>query len=142
MEQLAGGEPLSPEYPVQKAPTVLLFGLHNAAETVGHLMVQCTPPVPLNNEFIGLTKYVVESFHDLLVEESKSPSDSDSSRGSLHPLRECFMAGTPEGYVKSIHEGGATPTDDLDDEVKGDVGAPPHLRVEQLRARHQELEEA
>ena len=52
------------------------------------------------------------------------------------------MAGTPEGYIKSIHEGGATPIDDLDDKVEGDVGAPPRLRVEQLRARHQELEEA
>ena len=52
------------------------------------------------------------------------------------------MAGTPEGYIESIHEGGATPIDDPDDKVEGDVGAPPHLRVEQLRARHQELEEA
>ena len=52
------------------------------------------------------------------------------------------MAGTPEGYIESIHEGGATPTDDLDDEVEGDAGAPPRLWVEQLRVRHQELEEA
>jgi hypothetical protein len=52
------------------------------------------------------------------------------------------MAGTPEGYIKSIREGGATPTDDLDDDVEGDAGGPPHLRVEQLRAQHQELEEA
>ena len=52
------------------------------------------------------------------------------------------MVGTPEGYVESIHEGEATPTNDLDDEVEGDAGAPPLLRVEQLRARHQELKEA
>ena len=52
------------------------------------------------------------------------------------------MAGTPEGHVKSIHEGGATPTDDLNDEVEGDAGALPRLRVEQLREWHQELEEA
>ena len=52
------------------------------------------------------------------------------------------MVGTPEGYIESIHEGGATPTDDLDDEVEGDAGAPPRLRVEQLKARHQEIEEA
>ena len=44
------------------------------------------------------------------------------------------MVGTLEGYIESIHEGGATPTDDLDDEVKGDEGGPPHLWVEQLRA--------
>ena len=30
---------------------------------------------------------------------------------------------------------------DLDDEVEGDARAPPHLRVEQLKARHLELEE-
>ena len=74
--------------------------------------------------------------------ESESPSDSNSSRGSHHPSHECFMAGTPEGHVKSIHEGEATPTNDLDDEVEGDAGAPPHLRVEQLKAQHQEIEEA
>ena len=52
------------------------------------------------------------------------------------------MVGTPKGYIKSIHEGGATPTEDLDDEVEGDTGAPPCLWVEQLRAHHQELKEA
>ena len=89
-----------------------------------------------------MTEYIAKSFHDLLAGESESPSDSDSSRGSHHPLRECFMAGTPEGYIESIHEGGATPTDDLDNKVEVDVGAPPRLWVEQLRAWHQELEEA
>ena len=52
------------------------------------------------------------------------------------------MAGTPEGYIESIHEGEATPTNNLDDEVEGDARAPPCLRVEQLKAQHQELEEA
>ena len=52
------------------------------------------------------------------------------------------MLGTPEGYIESIHEGGATPIDDLDNEVEGDAGAPPRLRVEQLKARHQEVDEA
>ena len=72
-----------------------------------------------------MTEHVMESFHDLLAGESKSPSDSDSSKGSHHPSQECFMAGTLEGYIESIREGGATPIDDLDDEVKGDAG--PHL---------------
>ena len=120
----------------------LLSGLHNAAETVGHLVAQRTPPSAMNDEFMGMIEYVGESFHDLLIGESESPSSSDSSRGSHHPLHECFMEGTPEGYIKSIHEGEATPTNDLDDEVEGDAGAPPHLRVEQLKARHLELEEA
>jgi len=52
------------------------------------------------------------------------------------------MVGNPKGCIKSVHEGGATPPNDLDDDVKGDVGAPPRLRVEQLRARHRELEHA
>ena len=89
-----------------------------------------------------MTEYVVESFYDLLVGESKSPSGSDSSRGSHHPSRECFMACTPEGHVKSIHEEEATATNDLDNEAEGDAGALPHLRVEQLKAQHQELDKA
>ena len=102
---------------------MLLFGPHNAIETVGHLVAQLTPPSPTNNEFIGMTEYVVESFHDLLIGESESPSDSDSSRGSYHPSHECFVAGTLEGHVKSIHEGEATPMNNLNDEVERGVGA-------------------
>ena len=98
-------------------------------------------PSPANDEFVGMTEYVTESFHDLLVGDLESPSNSDSSRGSHHPSRECFMAGTPEGRVKSVHEGGATPPKDIDNEVKIDAGAPPRLRVEQLRAWHRELED-
>ena len=52
------------------------------------------------------------------------------------------MTGTPEGHVESIHEEEATPTNDLDDEVEGETAAPPRMRVEQLKAQHQELEEA
>ena len=52
------------------------------------------------------------------------------------------MAGIPEGHVESIHEEEATPTNDLDDEVEGEMGGPPRLQVEQLKARHLELEEA
>ena len=52
------------------------------------------------------------------------------------------MAGTPEGHVENIHEGEATPTNDFDNEVKRDAGAPHHLQVEKLKAWHQELEEA
>ena len=68
---------------------------------------------------MGMTEYVAESFHDLLAEESESPSSSDSSRGSHHPSHECFMVGTPEGHIESIHEGEATPTNDLDDRLRG-----------------------
>ena len=96
----------------------------------------------MNDEFMGMTKYVAEYFHDLLTGESELPSSSDSSRGSHHPSHECFMAGTLKGHVESIHEEEATPMNDLDNEVEGDVGALPHLWVEQLKAQHQELKEA
>ena len=105
-------------------------------------VMSLSPPSLAIDEFMGMTEYVMESFHDLLVGETEWPSTSDSSWGSHHPSRECFMAGTPEGHVKSIHEGEATPTYDLDDEVEGDAGAPPRLRVEQLKAQRQEIEEA
>ena len=91
---------------------------------------------------MGMTEYVVESFHDLLAGESELPSSFDSSRGSHHPSRECFMAGTPEGHIESIHEEEATTINDLNDKVEGDAGAPPRLWVEQLKAWLQELEEA
>ena len=95
----------------------------------------------MNDEFVGMTEYVVESFYDLLVGDSEL-SNSDFSRGSHHPSRECFMVGTPEGHVKSVHEGGATSPNDLDDEVEEDAGALHRMQVEQPRARHQELEDA
>ena len=142
MAQLAGGEPLSSEYLIRSASTVLPFSIRNTVETVGHLVAQRVPPFPMNNEFMGMTKHVMESSHDLLIGELESPSGSDSSRGSHHPSHECFMAGTPEGHIKSIHKGEATPMNDFDDEVERDIGAPPRLWVEQLRAWHQELEEA
>ena len=99
-------------------------------------------PSPTNDEFVEMTKYNVESFHDLLMGDSELLSDSDSSRGSHHPSRECFMVGTPKGRIESIHEGGATPPNDLGDGVKGDAGASPHLWVEQLRMQQRELEDA
>ena len=97
-------------------------------------MAQRTPPSPTNDEFMGMTEYVMESFHDLLAGESESPSSSDSSRGSHHPSRECFMVGTPKGHIESIHKGEATLTNNLDDEVRGDAWAPPCQQVEQLKA--------
>ena len=142
MAWLTGGEPLSLEHLIQSAPIVLPFGLHNTAVTVSHLVAQHMVPPPMNDKFVGVIEHVMESFHDLLVEEQESPFGSNSSRGSHHPSCECFMTGSPEGHVESIHEEEATPTNDLDGEVKVDAGAPPRLRVEQLKAQHLELEEA
>ena len=141
MMQLAEGEPLSPGHLTRGAPTTFPFGLRNVVETVGHLMAQRMHPSPTNDEFVGMTEYVMKSFHDLLAGDSESLSNSNSSRGSHHPSRECFMVGTPEGRVESVHEGGATPPNDLDDEVEEDAGGLRRMRVEQQRARHQELED-
>ena len=58
MTQLAGGEPLSPEYLIRSAPIALPSGLRNAAETDDHLMAQRTPPSPVNDEFVGMTEFV------------------------------------------------------------------------------------
>ena len=91
---------------------------------------------PVNNKFVGVIEHVVESFHDLLAEEPGSPSGFDYSRGSHHPSRECFMMGTPEGHVESVHEGEAIPTNDLDDEAKRETAASPRMSMEQLKARH------
>ena len=66
-----------------------------------------------------MIEHVVESFHDLFVEEPESFSGSNSSRGSHHPSHECFMTGTPEGHVESIYEAEATPTKNRNDEVEG-----------------------
>ena len=86
-------------------------------------------PPPTNDEFMAVIEHIMESFHDLLVEEPESPSGSDSSRGSHHPSRECFMMGVPEGHVESIREE-ATPVNNLDDMAKGEIATPPHMRVE------------
>jgi len=142
MAQLTREEPLSPEYLIRSAPTVLPFGLLNATETIGHLVAQRMIPSPANDEFMGVIEHIVESFHDLLIEEPESLSSSNSSRGSHHHSRECFMTGTPERHVESIHEEDATPMNGLDDEAEGETAAPPRVRVEQLKARHQDLEEA
>jgi hypothetical protein len=66
-------------------------------------------PSPTDNKFVGMADYIVESFHDLLMGDSKMISDSNPSGGSHHPLHKCFMADTPEGHIESVHEEGATP---------------------------------
>ena len=120
----------------------LLFGLRNTTATVSHLVAQRTIPSPANNEFVGMIESITESLHGLLMEELGSDSGSDSSRGSHHPSRECFMEGTPEGHVKSVFAEEATLAGNLGGETKGEIAAPPHVGVEQLRAQKWEINEA
>ena len=123
---------------------VLLFSVVDGAfiRSPQHLVAQRAIPSPANNEFVGMIESVTESLHGLLAEGPRSDSASDSNRGSHHPSRECFMAGTPEGHVKSIFVEEATSVDNLDDEAKWETVAPPRMGVEQLKARHREIEEA
>ena len=141
MAWFARGGSLSPEHHIRSAPTALPFDLRNAAATVSHFVARCMVLPPTNNEFMGVIEHVTESLHDLLIEELGSSPGSYSSRGSHHPSRECFMTGTPEGHVESVSEEEATPVDNLGDEVEGETAAPPHMGVEQLKARHREIEE-
>ena len=83
-----------------------------------------------------------ETLYELLNEEPVSLSSSDSSRGSHHPSRECYMTQTPEGHVESASREEATPTNNPDSRSGEERTAPPHLRMEQLRARQQEIDEA
>jgi len=142
MARPSGERHLSPERHVRSAPTALPFGLRNAAATASHLLALRMVLTPADNEFMGVIEHDTESLHKLLAEELESSSSSDSSRGSHHPSQECFMMGTPKGHVKSVHEGEATPTNDLNDEAERETVAPPCMPVEQLKARHQEIEEA
>jgi hypothetical protein len=102
----------------------------------------------MDSEFMGMTDYVMESFYDLLIGDSEEIFDSNSSRGSHHPSRECFRAEgthraeTPEGHIANVHEGEVTPPSDSDDEVKANGRVPPSPWLEQLRAQQQELEDA
>ena len=75
-------------------------------------------------------------------ENQSRPPTLTLAGGAITPLVSVSWRVPLEGHVESIHEEEATPTNDLDDEIEGDAGALPRLRVEQLKARHQELEEA
>ena len=52
------------------------------------------------------------------------------------------MAQTPEGRIESVSEGEATPTSNPDSRSRGEAAAPSRLRMEQLRARKLEIDEA
>ena len=63
----------------------LPFGLRNTAATTSHLVAQRMILSPTNNEFRGMIERVKESLHGLLMEEPRSYSGYDSSRGAITP---------------------------------------------------------
>ena len=115
---------------MRSAPTAFPLGLRNAAATACHLMALRMVQPPADSEFMGVIEHDMESLHKLLTEEPESSSGSGYSRGSHHPSRECFMAGTSEGHVESVSEGEATPTANPDARTGGEAAAPSHVRME------------
>ena len=110
---------------MRSAPTAFPFGLYNAAATACHLVALRMVQPPADSEFVGVIEHDTGSIHKLLTEEPESSSSSDSSKGSHHPSRECFMAETSEGHVESASEEEGTPAGNLGDGAKGEQ--PPHL---------------
>jgi hypothetical protein len=93
--QLSGGEPLSPEILIGIVPTTFPFGLRNVAQDVQRLVALRFDSLPTDSEFVGMTNYILESFHDLLIGESEAISDSNFSGGSHHPSRKVLHGGPP-----------------------------------------------
>ena len=133
---------LSLEHHVRSAPTAFPFGLYNATATAGHLLALRMIQPPTDSEFVGMIEHDTETLYGLLNEEPGSLSSSDSSRGSHHPSRECFMAQTPEWHVESVSGEEATLTSIPGGRSGEETVAPSRLRMEQLRARQQEIDEA
>ena len=98
---------------------------------------------PTDSEFVGVIEHDPETLYGLLAEDPESSSSSDSSNGSHHPSRECFMTQTPEGHVQSVFGEETTPTGNPDARIEGEAAAAPsHVRMEQLRARKLEIDDA
>jgi len=97
---------------------------------------------PTDIEFMGAIEHDTETLYGLLNEEPGSLSSSDSSRGSHHPFRECFMAQTSEGHVESVSGEEVTLTNNPNGRSGEETTTPSRLRMEQLRAHQQEIDEA
>jgi hypothetical protein len=138
---LSRGEPFSLEILARCVQMRFPFGQHNAAGDAHRLDVTPFGSNPIGGEFVGMTNYVSESFHDLLVGKSEAISDFGSSGGSHHPSRVCFVAGVLEGCVEDSHNG-ETPPSGRNDGARERNQAPPSMGLEQLREWHKELEEA
>ena len=85
---------------------------------------------PTNSEFVWVIEHDPETLYGLLAKEPESSSSSDSSKGSHHPSRECFMMQTPEGDVQSVSREETTPTDNPDARIEAEMAAPSHVRME------------
>jgi hypothetical protein len=110
------------------------FGLCNAAEDARRLAAVPFGSSRIDDEFMMMTGYISECFHDLLAGELEAIFDSSSSGGSHHPSRECFMVAVPEGRVEDAHSRETSPSGP-NDGARERNQAPPPARLEQLRER-------
>ena len=85
MAWFAGEASLSLEQHIRSTPTALSFDLRNVAATTSHLVARSMVLPPMNNKFMGVIEHIIESLHNLLIEEPGSSFGSNSSRGSHHP---------------------------------------------------------
>jgi hypothetical protein len=125
MTQLVDGEPISPDVLTRDASAAYSFSLHNATETIASFVAQHLCPLPADSEFVGMANYIMDSIHNLLESGSKTFSNSNSSGGSHHPSRECFMAETSDGHVSSTSDSGETPREVPVHAVVGGARVPP-----------------
>jgi hypothetical protein len=78
-----------------------------------HTCLACAMPrrlslVSWHNAFVGMADHIVDSIHDFLESGSETFFDSNSSEGSHHPSRECFMVEISDGHVSSASDSGDT----------------------------------
>ena len=97
---------------------------------------------PTDSEFVGVVEHDPETLYGLLAEELESSSSSDSSKGSHHPSQECFMTQITRGHVQSVSGEETTPTGNPDARIEAETAALSHVRMEQLRARKLEIDDA
>ena len=102
--QLAGGDPIPPNVMADHAVTALRLGPGDAAQHTRHHVAQCVITHTGGAELVGMAEFASASEDDLLETDSSLGSNTDSSRGSHHPSRECFMAGSPKGHVESLED--------------------------------------
>jgi len=102
--QLAGGNPISSDAMLDHATKSFPFGMENATQCMHRHMVQHGPTHPNDSELVGMVELVADSDDDLLAEDSLLGSDTRSCTGSHHPSLECFVTGTPEGYVEDAED--------------------------------------
>ena len=146
------GNLLSPKNYPRDASTAYPFGLRNSTGVISDYKRQRMRPSDMDDEFMGMADYALESVYVLLRTDFESLPSSQSSDGSHHPSHECFIAEIHDGHASSTSGAEINPREVLAHILaKGVVVphppalaafAPPlqgRMRLEQLQARQREL---